>query len=202
MRNQDQFFHGTSAPLTEVTPGKHSLTSYGTSYAAYATTDEDQAWRYAETSRDKNPNYADIGGENYDRVFKVAPKNADDVVPDRHHQDWGKPDGRHQSSTGFDVTGELDMPKGTQGRLFAVNMQKYSHPVHVDQSIHYQSHDVDAGRRRNAFMSSWSASKEDGRSGYEQAELPGLEDERRSSWVRDLSEKSQAADAAQKAGLI
>jgi hypothetical protein len=101
--NPQQFFHGTVAEdLDEVTPrgeGRYFRSDHEGTHA-FATTDVDDAWHYAE----KAWHHASSG---VPRVYQVEPLG--DVEKDPHEQNYsGK---WHRSKTGFGVVGEVPMPE-------------------------------------------------------------------------------------------
>lgn len=201
-----KLFHGTVANTREITPGKHDYDSYSTPTHAYATTDENQAWRYASTSRDMNKTHNSIGGDDYERVYQVEPKNPDDVDLDRHHA-MDSEQTRFESPTGFDVVGETSVPPKAQGRLFPVDGKKYASygelEMDVGRTEHHASGEFDKASRRQSFVQ--DLQRTEGASGYHQPEFPGMpapESEFQNSIVSRIRKNTEAVEEAEELGLL
>lgn len=111
------FYHGTTTdqPLSEITPlserhphrkmldsGEHKGNTFSDPGFAYATTDRDDAWHWAQEAWHKNP----VG---MPRVFKVRRRGPVEADPNfSGHSNAGQVRSRH----GFDVVGEEPMPHG------------------------------------------------------------------------------------------
>lgn len=107
------YYHGTTVPdVTHILPaeqhGGHVTFPHDTSRAhAYATTNEDDAWDYAE----KAFHAADRG---HPRVYRVEPMGHVEKDPDEdEHGNWrsGVNDGDVRSPHGFKVLHEMPMPE-------------------------------------------------------------------------------------------